>query len=250
MSLKNDALLLKHLHEFYNKADIIWLNLIWSKYYINKILHASREVGLFWWKDVQRLNTIFRGFAHCTLGDGTTVTFWEDLWSNEILAQHFPRLFSFARNGNISMNEVMSAKNLDNIFILPVLQEAFEELQAIRDHLLICRPLIKKVRMSGHINGATQHTCQTKFYKLVFKLASTSNLFLVVEIQMHPRMKFFAWLVLVDRLNTKTMLRRRNLYVEDHAYCILCTEGIDEDLDHLFFIYPFSERCWEVTGIH
>jgi hypothetical protein len=54
---------------------------------------------------------------------------------------------------------------------------------------------------------------------------------------------------LADRLNTKVMLRRRNLYDEDDAHCILCTAGIDEDLDHLFFGYAFSKRCWERIGI-
>lgn len=34
-----------------------------------------------------------------------------------------------------------------------------------------------------------------------------------------PRLKFFAWLVLVDRLNTKSMLHRRNFEVQP----ILCT---------------------------
>ena len=41
--------------------------LIWSKYYSNKVPHTAREVGSFWWKDILRLNTIYRGIAKCTL---------------------------------------------------------------------------------------------------------------------------------------------------------------------------------------
>jgi hypothetical protein len=52
-----------------------WVNLIWSKHYSDKVPHATREVGSFWWKDVQRLSIIFRNIARCSPGDGTTVTF-------------------------------------------------------------------------------------------------------------------------------------------------------------------------------
>jgi hypothetical protein len=40
-----NALLLKHLHKFY-KENIPWVQLIWHKYYRNKVPHAAREVGL------------------------------------------------------------------------------------------------------------------------------------------------------------------------------------------------------------
>lgn len=50
LNVQNDALLLKHLHKFYNKMDIPWVKLVWSKYYEDKIPHATREVGSFWWK--------------------------------------------------------------------------------------------------------------------------------------------------------------------------------------------------------
>jgi hypothetical protein len=55
LRLQNDALL-KHLHKFYSRQDIPWVNLIWTTYYTDKVPHASREVGSFWWKDVTRLD--------------------------------------------------------------------------------------------------------------------------------------------------------------------------------------------------
>jgi len=36
---------------------------------------------------------LFMGVARCTIGDGSTVSFWGDLWSSEILAFKFPVLF-------------------------------------------------------------------------------------------------------------------------------------------------------------
>jgi len=100
LRLQNDALLLKQLHKFYSKQDILWVNLIWSRYYQNKVPHASSEVGSFWWKDLLRLNILYRGIARCSLGDGSTNTFWEDLWSIDIFASKYPRLFSFGSNSH------------------------------------------------------------------------------------------------------------------------------------------------------
>ena len=79
INLRFDALLMKHLHMFYNKENIPWVQLVWFKHYSGRVPHASREVGSFWWKDVLRLNTLCRGIARCQVGDGTIVTFWEDL---------------------------------------------------------------------------------------------------------------------------------------------------------------------------
>jgi hypothetical protein len=135
LQVQNDALLLKHLHKFYNKADVPWVNLIWSKYYSDKVPHATREVGSFWWKDVQRLSTIFRNIARCNIGDGTTVTLWHDRWSGDVLALRFSRLFSFARNPNVNVSEAMSAEDLDALFALPLSQEAFEELELLGEFL-------------------------------------------------------------------------------------------------------------------
>jgi hypothetical protein len=47
LRLQNDALLLKQLHKIYNKMDIPWVSLIWSKYYHSKVPHAAREMGSF-----------------------------------------------------------------------------------------------------------------------------------------------------------------------------------------------------------
>uniref|UniRef100_A0A0A9B1V0 Reverse transcriptase zinc-binding domain-containing protein n=1 Tax=Arundo donax TaxID=35708 RepID=A0A0A9B1V0_ARUDO len=85
--LQNDALFMKHLHKFYSKHDLPWVKLIWSTYYRNKVPHGSKEVGSFWWKDVLRLNVIFKGVAKCTIGKGDTILFWDDLWSDSVLCK-------------------------------------------------------------------------------------------------------------------------------------------------------------------
>jgi hypothetical protein len=117
-----DALLLKHLHKFYAKKNIPWVNLIWSTYYSDKVPHGYKEVGSFWRRDVLRLNIMYRGVAVCKLGNGSTVLFWEDLWSSLVLADSFPRLYSYDLNAQTSVKDVMVAEDLESLFSLPLSQ--------------------------------------------------------------------------------------------------------------------------------
>jgi hypothetical protein len=59
-----------------------------------------------------------------------------------------------------------------------------------------------------------------------------------------PRIKFFIWLVLVDRLNTKTVLTRRHIAVHHDEICVMCDTRATETIEHLFFLCPFARQCW------
>lgn len=41
IKIQNMTLLMKFLHNFYNKKDVPWVNLVWSTYYENKVPHAT-----------------------------------------------------------------------------------------------------------------------------------------------------------------------------------------------------------------
>ena len=59
LKIHNDALLLKFLHKFYNKLDVLWVHLIWDTYYMDKVPHATNPVGSLWWRDILKLTPIF-----------------------------------------------------------------------------------------------------------------------------------------------------------------------------------------------
>jgi hypothetical protein len=43
LRLENNALLMKNLHKFFNKADLPWVKLLWSKYYSNGKVSGTTE---------------------------------------------------------------------------------------------------------------------------------------------------------------------------------------------------------------
>jgi len=65
-----------------------------------------------------------------------------------------------------------------------------------------------------------------------------------------PKIKNFGWLLLVDRLNTRDMLRRRHMHLEEGYLCVLCPGHYDETAMHLFFDCKSSISRWTAIGIH
>ena len=53
----------------------------------------------------------------------------------------------------------------------------------------------------------------------------------------------FFLLVLKNRLSTRSLLRRRNMLLQDYT-CVFCLLNVEEDPLHLFFHCPFSQACW------
>jgi hypothetical protein len=130
---QNEALLLKHLDKFYNKKDIPWFNLIWNTYYNNgEVPHASKKRVSFWWRDILKLAGKFRGIAACKVGSGTTVLLWSDVWNEQHLQYKYPRLYSFAKNKDISVAQFLTHNTAQQQFHLPLSVEAFQEYQDLQ----------------------------------------------------------------------------------------------------------------------
>jgi hypothetical protein len=121
-------LLIKHLDKFYNKADITWVNLAWNTKYSNgEVPHATKDRCSFWWRDVLKLADLFRGIATCKVGNGTTILFWYDVWNDHLLQHRFPKLYSFAKNKNISVAQFMLNNQNENQFHMPLSDQVFQE---------------------------------------------------------------------------------------------------------------------------
>ena len=138
LKVQNEALLLKSLHKFYNRADTPWVHLLWNTYYTGKIPHALAPCGSFWWKDIFKLNDLFRGVTRAGIVSGSTVLFWKDAWISEELAITHPRAFSFALQEDISVQAFLTADNLASLFHLPLSPQAMDEvrnLQGITEHI-------------------------------------------------------------------------------------------------------------------
>jgi hypothetical protein len=60
--------------------------------------------------------------------------------------------------------------------------------------------------------------------------------------------KVFYWLLIKNRLNTRGLLRKKNMYLESYV-CELCILRSEEKLRHLFFKCPFAKNCWNAIAV-
>jgi hypothetical protein len=90
-------------------------------------------VGSFWWKDVCKLLTTFRGITTMSR-DGSSLLFWKDKWSDELLALKYPLLYLFALDSDVSLRSMLACEDLnrpDGKFAVPISVQALHELTDI-----------------------------------------------------------------------------------------------------------------------
>jgi hypothetical protein len=112
---QNEGLLIKHLHKFYNKKDVPWVNLVW-RYYSNSVPHASKLCGSFRWRDTMKLADKYRNVCTVKIGARDSTLFWSDNSEGMILQDNFPRLFSFSIDANRSVKEVILNEDITSLF--------------------------------------------------------------------------------------------------------------------------------------
>jgi hypothetical protein len=71
---QNQALLIKKLHKFYNKAEVPWVQLVWQ-YYADEVPHVAKLCGSFWWRDIMKLAKKYREICNVTPINGDSILF-------------------------------------------------------------------------------------------------------------------------------------------------------------------------------
>ncbi|XP_071685170.1 uncharacterized protein [Lolium perenne] len=131
LEVQNKSLLLKNLDKFYNNVDIPWVNLIRDTYYSEERPPGIKLEGSFWWKSHLKLIDSYKAMARCKLGTGKNALFWTDLWGDSCLHHKFPHLLTFAKKTDLSVSKVMHMEYLQDMFHLPLSQQAFAEFEQL-----------------------------------------------------------------------------------------------------------------------
>lgn len=242
INTQNEALLIKHLHKFFNREDIPWVSLIWEKYYSNGSLPGTRKVGSFWWRDIIKLLYKFKGMASVMVGDGKSCLFWEDMWGDEVISQKFPELHSFARNKNVTHATAQSHQPFHSMFHLPLSQQAYSQMIALQDIMQITQLTGEPDKWSYIWNN--QSFSVRKAYKHLSGHTNIHQAFhWLWKTSCQSKHKVFFWLVLKDRISTRGLLKRKGMILPDYS-CVLCGNATEESLIHLLLHCPFAEQCW------
>jgi hypothetical protein len=245
LEVQNKFLLLKNLDKFYNNVDIPWVNLIRDTYYSEERPPGIKLEGSFWWKSHLKLIDSYKAMARCKLGNGKTALFWTDLWGDSCLHHKFPHLLTFAKKTDLSVSKVMHMEYLQDMFHLPLSQQAFAEFEQLE---ILCDSV--QFEDNEHVSDSWTYIWGSdKFstinaYKFLIGVQSAPKFFTWIwESSCQPKHQFFFWLLLHDRLNTRNLLRRKNCVLQSYA-CVTLQCQQEETLAHLFWSCPFAQECW------
>jgi hypothetical protein len=249
---QNEALLMKHLDNFFNHVDVPWVNLIWQAYYEGSVPQAEKLCGSFWWKDICKLLDKFRAISTVLPGRGDTFLFWSDSWmfdgSVQPIAQRFPRLHSYVKEPNLTAKQVYDCPVFAELFHLPLSAQAYEEFQQVAQ-VMASSPLSVAADVWQYSWGTT--FTASKYYQHLFAEVTVIPVFKWIwKSSCIMKHKFFAWLLLNDRLNTRDLLQRRHWKVTEDTHCVLCPGRKYEDRIHLFFECNYSQRVWNYLQIY
>jgi len=210
---------------------------------------TKSKKGSFWWRDVIKLLTQFKGFARITARDGSTCLFWEDNWYNNPLSAQFPQAYSFARNKSITLQAAQASEQLTNIFSLPLSQQAFQQMQSIQQ-ILNERGSQDQNKDEWHYFDTHSKFKAAKAYKKLLgqQVIDPAHRWLWKS-YCQPKHKVFFWLLLKDRLSTRNLLRRKQMELQSFN-CVFCLANLEETTQHLFWACPFAQHCWGSLHLH
>lgn len=245
----NQALLMKFLDKFFNKKDIPWVNLVWEKHYRGGRLPGTVKKGSFWWRDVIKLLQKYKDMVSIKVNNGSSCLFWLDSWDSTILKDSYPQAFSFAKNKNISVYNVMNAENITELFQLPLSQIAFDQCYEIETRLNSL-PWDQNIQDQWKLGMSSTSTFKSATaYKALMGHQTIEPTFKWTwKSFCQPKHKVFFWLLLHDRLNTRNILRRKQMQLQSFN-CEICLSHREETLLHLFWECPFAKDCWGLFNL-
>ena len=222
-----------------------------SKFYSNTKTppHIRSLVGSFWWKDIIKLFDKFQSFSVCNLSRGNTTLFWTRSWSGQNLKDTYPQLYYFTRKPKCSIRYFLG-QEVDRIFRLPLSSQAARQLEEIEYIVTGGKRLGWKCSDTWSYSWGNSKFSSRKAYNILIGNSEASPLFSWLQASCNlGKHKFFFRLLIRDRLNTRNLLRRKNMELDDYN-CVMCNGGHEETSFHLFFECGFSQSCWNSIPIH
>jgi hypothetical protein len=137
---------------------------------------------------------------------------------------------------------------MNRIFSFPLSTQPTAQLDEVHD-LLQQRSWNENLDDTWSYSWGSSTFKSKKAYKILIGHTPCSPLFNWLWVSSNlGKHKFFFWLLLRDRLNTRNLLRRKNMALDDYS-CVLCNTGCEETSFDLFFDCSFSQACWNSISI-
>jgi hypothetical protein len=206
------------------------------------------EAGAHWAALVE-LMPLYRSISTPIVGNGQRTSFWEDDWLGIGALRHtMPVLFSHATKPRASIAAVLE-KGVRESLVTRLTVEAERELAHVMR-------LLETVQLSNTPDSRSLIRCSKKGGELavgdLYSLLLTSGIAapyasFVWDSFAPSKAKFFAWLLLRARIQSRAALLRKHILTAEEAGCDMCGEPL-ETADHIMFGCSFARSFWSAVG--
>lgn len=185
------------------------------------------------------------------VGNGKRIRFWEDNWlSSSSLAIQFYHLYRIVHEKGKTLVELWDGANLKCTFRRTLSQDLLQSWLELVELTAMVQFSEEEDEMVWQFNSSGVCSSQSLYKIINFRGIKTVHVSAVWSIKIPPRVHFFLWLLIHNRVLTRDNLAKRRK-VEDES-CLFCSEK--ESVNHLFFDCVVAKQCWlvisEIIGIH
>jgi hypothetical protein len=195
------------------------------------------------------LMLLYRSISRPIVGDGRRTSFWEDDWLGVgSLCHAMPALFSHATKPRASVAAVLDKGVRESLVARLTIEDEDELGQVLH--------LIELVSLSDVPDSRTLIRCAKKGGDLdvgaLYALLLTGGVTVpyanfVWDSYAPSKEKFFAWLLVCARIQSRAALLRKHILTAEEAGCAICSAPL-ETADHLIFGCSFAQTFWSAVG--
>jgi len=245
LSTQNSCLLLKLIHRLHQTTASSWAT--WVR---DRVSLASMEgsVVVSHWDSLRMLLPIYQAITTVVLGNGKTTSFWHDVWhEDDCLADRFPAFLSHCTASN---QTVCSIKNhgIEMHLVSRQSAAALEELQIVRGIIAGTQLTDSPDRRESPFQLTDGNLHSSSIYKLLRATDGdpSSSAAFTWRNRAPPRVQFFTWLLLNDRIQCKANLQKKAIVTD--ATCETCSCA-RETAAHIMFHCPYAQAFWAAIGV-
>lgn len=258
---RNLALMFKWIWRFFEDSKALWRSIISDKYGYPPsftILDLSIPKSGGPWKSICK-NVLSHPFAkdfgkskiRKNVGRGTNTLFWHELWVGEApLKMMFPRLFKICINPLATIESLGIWDGHEWHWIIPWKRNLRPQDCVEKEAMF---NLLKSVTLDLACEDSMVWTPDKggsfSVKSATFELAKSSNMVHQDIIRgiwkglVPHRVEVFAWLAILEKINTRAKLLRLGIIHPENSQCVLCNHTT-ESSNHLLLHCCFSSLLW------
>ena len=243
LATQNACLLLKLLHRLHHPEESAWA--AWARQHTDLSTLEGANDGNHW-DGLKSLLPAYRCITKVVIGDGASTTFWWDSWTEgTTLALKFPCLLSHCTQPNVSVREVC-IRGLATILVPRLSPQACSEKAEVEAIIASINLQQQPDERSSKFTCTANRLDTGSIYRVSTHSGQVSMIDnFVWKSRAPPRVRFFGWLLLHERIQCRANLH--NKHVLDDDICELCGQSA-ETCDHLIFQCTVARSFWNHLG--